>query len=147
MMSLSLNLVLVALVWLSPSSQVPDEAGPQTAVQGARPGATSPKDDPKGQLIAGRVIDGLGRPVSGVKATVRSGRPGQDKHTEAVLLTGVDGRYSGKMAPSDNDVDLLFEKDGYSFVLTDLDPGHEDITLKAHHQLGRGLNDALLPWR
>ncbi len=77
---------------------------------------------------------GLDAPVPGVKVTVTSNRPGQAKHTEAVLLTGDDGRYSGTIARRNGEardwLQLEFEKDGYSNpTLLGLNRGHKDFTL------------------
>ena len=130
MITLALNVVLVALGWLAPALEGLAEYGPCPAVQETRPGATSPKDDPKTLIIAGRVVDGLGRPVSGVKVSMTSILPSKARHTEAVILTGDNGRYSGTIARQDGDVYVEFEKDGYCYTsFSGTNPGHEDTTL------------------
>lgn len=132
MITLALNVVLVALGWLAPALEGLVEAGPCPVAQETRPGATSPKVDPKALNIAGRIVDGLGRPVFGVTVTVTSNHEGRDKHTEAVFLTDNDGRYSGTIGRRDGTASiwLEFQKDGFSNpTLLGHDLGLKDFTL------------------
>jgi hypothetical protein len=132
MITRALNVILVALTWLAPALEALVEARPFPVAQEARPRATSPKDEPKGLVLAGRVVDGLGRPLSGVKVTLSSNRPGADRQSGAVLLTGDDGRYSGTIARTDGDSSISFEKDGYSnltILTVATNPGRRVITL------------------
>jgi hypothetical protein len=90
------------------------ETGPRPVVQEARPGPTSSKDGTKSLVVSGRVVDGLGRSVSGVTVTATLGPPRLEQRSEAVLQTGDDGRFSGTIARKDEAVYLSFKKDGYS---------------------------------
>jgi hypothetical protein len=129
MITPALNVVLLALLRLGPTLEGLVEVGPYPSAQEARPAATSAKDTPKGLSIAGRVIDGLGRPVSSVRVTVTSDRRGNGQHVEAVLLTSDDGRYTGILARKDWDADIRFEKDGHSNLMMRASPGQKEITL------------------
>jgi hypothetical protein len=110
----------VALVWpaLAP-----------LAAQQAPTGSTPPEKPAKGRAFSGRVVDGLGRPVSGVKVTVRPFRVGQREAPGTVLHTRDDGRYSGTLASDVVELDFEFAKDGYSNSSTITDKSDVEITL------------------
>jgi hypothetical protein len=97
------------------------------AAQVARPGPT--EKFAKGRAFSGRVVDGLGRPVPGVKVTVRPFRIGNEKAPGTVIHTGNDGRYAGKLATDDAELDFEFEKEGYSYSSTITDKSDLEITL------------------
>lgn len=102
----------IALTWLAIAAPV--------AAQEAPPGSSRPVDGMKGRTLSGRVVDGLGRPVPGVRVTVLSG----DK--KMVLRTGDDGRYTGTL-PTDKDASVIsFEKEGYGEFTT----GAESVTMR-----------------
>jgi hypothetical protein len=68
-------------------------------------------------------VDGLGRPVPGVKITVQSHRKREAKTLETVLRTGNDGGFAGTLAPGDDG--LEFEKEGYNGFSTLGEPGDQ----------------------
>jgi hypothetical protein len=89
-----------------------------SSAQQTPPGKNPPAQATKGRKFSGRVVDGLGRPVPGVKITVEPDHKLEVKGPPTVLQTGDDGRYSGTIA-SDHDPWLTFERDGYGTLSVD----------------------------
>jgi hypothetical protein len=117
--------VAFALAWLT--------LAPATAAQQAPPRAT-PETGVNGRAFSGRVVDGLGRPVPGVKLTVRSFRKDSQKVTETVLRTGDDGRYAVTL-PSDADAgQIRVEKEDYARFSTDISRREIILRRKANWQ-------------
>lgn len=127
--------VAFALAWLALAAA--------TRAQQARPGATPPENSAKGKgrAFSGRVVDGLGRPVAGMKVTVRPRGERQEKASEMVLRTDDDGRYSGTLPPNVDDARIETEKDGYSNMTTVITGGFRAFTL--HRKVDWG-DDPLL---
>ena len=106
--------VLLTLVWLT-------FAAPLDAQQSG-PGSPPSGKAAKSRAFSGRVIDGLGRPVAGVKIMVSSGRQKNERITKTIAQTGEDGRYAGILATEDDEW-LAFEKEGYLSLSTSAGPG------------------------
>ena len=51
--------------------------------------------------------------MSGVKVSVTTIHPGPETHTESVVMSGDDGRYSAAIARHEGSVLVNFEKDGF----------------------------------
>jgi hypothetical protein len=108
--------VRFALVWLALAASL--------AAQQAGPGSKPTAKRAEGLTFSGRVVDGLGRPVPGVKIRVRPSGKSREKAQEATLRTGEDGRYSGSL-PTADDAWLIFEKEGYGGWRTTASSGAE----------------------
>lgn len=104
----------MALAWLILAASA--------AAQQTGPGSTSPESTTKARTFSGRVVDGLGRPVPGVKVTVEPFGDAEKKAPETILRTDSDGRYSGTL-PANSDGDLGFEREGHSDLVTEADSG------------------------
>lgn len=131
MITPAIAVALFALGWSDPTSEKPVQVEPHPPVQEARPETVSPLDGPKGMVFLGQVVDGLGRPVSGVTVTVEYERQGGESDSETVALTGDDGRYSATLAPMEKEeydfeyITVVFNKEGYGKnFLENVDPGH-----------------------
>lgn len=145
MITPAFSAILLALVGFAPALQGSTEAGPRPVAQQPKSGASIPKEDPKHLTFTGRIVDGLGRPLSGVKVTVTSLRPNAEKHAQSVVLTGDDGRYSAGIAREDEGASLAFEKDGYRYTyVSGTNLRHEEITL---YRNTRWEEIPLLPYR
>src|SRR5438309_10866504 len=104
--------VQVALAWLAcAASCTAQQARPESrplrdgtqvrTLQHVGSESRPPTDGTKSRAFSGRVVDGLGRPVPGVKITVQSHRKRGAKTLEKVLRTGNDGGFAGTLAPGD----------------------------------------------
>ena len=128
----ALNVLVFILVFLASAFEGFVKAWPRAVARQAQSGASSPKDDSNRLTITGRIVDGLERPVSGVKVSVTTIHPGPETHTESVVMSGDDGRYSAAIARHEGSVLVNFEKDGYCYTgFIGTNRGHEDTTLPA----------------
>jgi hypothetical protein len=135
-----LTIALAALLpALTPAGETAPRQQPET-----RPPVTTPTDRANGPVLAGRVIDGLGRPVPGVSLTPRPSARVPAKPL-AVVSTGSDGRFSWPIPDGGTDLWLEFEKDGYLKMSISADPPRvEEITL--HRKIDWG-ETQVLPYR
>lgn len=83
------------------------------AAQQARPGPPPQVGGVNDRTFSGQIVDGLGRPVPGVKVTVQPTRYPYIMGPKTDLRTDEDGRYSGTFAPEYDDAQLKFDREGY----------------------------------
>jgi hypothetical protein len=113
-----------------------------TSLQGPSSETTNPPDDQKDQLLSGRVLDGLGRPVPGASVRIMRLDPGPESSL-TVVLTGKDGRFSCSIAKEFESIRYSIRKEEYVNSSGGLDlPDMKDFTLR--HIVDWGKTSTLL---
>jgi hypothetical protein len=117
------------------NTHVQSQEEPGTQVIGSK--------DQNRRILSGRILDGLGRPVSDVKVKVESRDPGQEKPI-AVMFSGEDGSFSCSIPKKFEKVHIGFEKETFVYCWA-TSPVASNCEFIIHRKIDWDNMD-LLPW-